>query len=177
MRLRRDALAGAAEFMLAAESLARRTPGLVATVGVVQVAPGAGNVIPGEVAHTLDVRHAKDSIRKRALRQLGRMAARIASQRKLKVGWQRTQNDAAVKCAPGLSGRLAQSVRAVQGRSLELVSGAGHDAVVLSHLTEVAMLFVRCRGGLSHHPDEYASAKDLGVALRVVVDFLERLGK
>jgi allantoate deiminase len=66
-------------------------------------------------------------------------------------------------------------VQTVQGKSLSLVSGAGHDGVVMSTLTPVAMLFVRCRDGLSHHPDEYASPKDLGVALEVMVDFLTRL--
>ncbi len=70
---------------------------------------------------------------------------------------------------------LARSVKAVQGKNLSLVSGAGHDGVVLATLTPIAMLFVRCRHGLSHHPDEYASPKDLDVALRVTVDFLERL--
>jgi allantoate deiminase len=116
-------------------------------------------------------------VRKRALLQLGRLAARIAAGRKLKVWWQRTQDNAAVACARKLTAQLEKSVRAVQGRSLSLVSGAGHDAVVLSQLTDVAMLFVRCRDGLSHHPDEYASPRDLGVALRVMVDFLEMMGE
>jgi allantoate deiminase len=69
---------------------------------------------------------------------------------------------------------LSRSVQAVQGRSLSLVSGAGHDAVVLSSLTAVSMLFVRCRDGLSHHPREHVSTGDLAVALRVMTDFLER---
>jgi allantoate deiminase len=76
-----------------------------------------------------------------------------------------------------LTARLEQSVKAVQGKSLSLVSGAGHDGVVMSSLTPVAMLFVRCRDGLSHHPDEYAAPKDLAMALAVITDFLERLAK
>lgn len=176
MALRRDALAGAAEFTLAAERMARATPGLVATVGVMEVAPGAANVIPGLAGHTLDVRHARDAVRRRALLALGRTAARIARARGLKVAWQRTQDNAAVPCSRTLTARLARSVKAVQGRSLSLASGAGHDAVVLSRLTDVAMLFVRCRGGLSHHPDEHVADRDLDVALRVVVDFLENFG-
>jgi len=175
MALRRDALAGAAEFAVAVERLARATAGQVATVGVMQVRPGAANVIPGEVIHTLDVRHARDTVRRRTAEQLARLAARIAARRGLRVRWQRTQDDAAVGCDLGLSARLDRSVRAVQGRSLSLVSGAGHDAVVLSRLTDVAMLFVRCRGGLSHHPAEHVAPRDLGVALRVMVDFLTRL--
>ncbi len=175
MALRQDALAGAAEFALAAEKLARSTAGLVATVGAMTVSPGAANVIPGQVLHTLDVRHARDAVRRDALFELGRLAAAIAKKRRLKVSWQRTQDNGAVDCSPLLTAQLEKSVKAVQGRSLSLVSGAGHDGVVMSALTPVAMLFVRCRDGLSHHPDEYASPKDLGIALRVMVDFLERM--
>jgi len=175
MALRRDALSGTAEFALVAEELARGTPGLVATIGSLSVSPGAANVIPGGVVHTLDVRHADDTARRAALFQLGRLATQIARKRGLKVTWQRTQENGAVACAPALTDRLARSVRSVQGRSLPLVSGAGHDAVVLSSVTPVAMLFVRCRDGLSHHPAEYATPKDLDVALKVMIDFLERL--
>jgi allantoate deiminase len=157
--------------------IARRTPGLVATVGSLTVAPGAANVIPGEVVHTLDVRHADDRVRRQGLMAIGRLATQIAARRKLSRAWQRTQENEAVACSPSLTARLEQSVKAVQSKSLSLVSGAGHDGVVMSSLTPVAMLFVRCRDGLSHHPDEYASPKDLAVALNVMIDFLERLAK
>ena len=177
MALRRDALAGAAEFTLAVEQLARGTPGLVATVGALTVSPGAANVIPGGTLHTLDVRHASDAKRRTALVKLGRQAAEISRRRGLKVSWQRTQDNGAVTCSPALTARLTESVAAVQGRSLALVSGAGHDGVVMAQLTPVAMLFVRCREGLSHHPDEYAAPRDLAVARRVMVDFLERMAQ
>lgn len=177
MALRRDALAGAAEFMTGVEAIARRTPGLVATVGALTVAPGAANVIPGEVIHTLDVRQARDSVRRAALMQIGRLATRVARRRGLVRRWQRTQENSAVACSPPLTAQLERSVKAVQGKSLSLVSGAGHDGVVMSALCPVAMLFVRCRDGLSHHPDEYAAPKDLAVALAVLTDFLERLAK
>jgi len=177
MDLRRDALAGAAEFILFAEMLARGCAPLVATVGTIAIAPGAPNVIPGEAVLSLDVRHPRDSSRRAALQLLLDAAKKIARQRRLAVGWQPTQDNGAVACAPELTTLLEQSVRAVQRRSVSLVSGAGHDAVVMSALTPVAMLFVRCRDGLSHHPDEFAAPADLGVALRVVVDFIERLGR
>ena len=177
MALRRDALAGAAEFTLAVEQFARGTPGLVATVGALTVSPGAANVIPGGTLHTLDVRHASDAKRRTALVKLGRQAAEISRRRGLKVSWQRTQDNGAVTCSPALTARLTESVAAVQGRSLALVSGAGHDGVVMAQLTPVAMLFVRCREGLSHHPDEYAAPRDLAVARRVMVDFLERMAQ
>jgi len=86
-----------------------------------------------------------------------------------------TQDDGAVLCSRELTALLERSVRARQGRSLRIPSGAGHDAVVLASLAPVAMLFVRCRGGLSHHPDEFVSTGDIAVALEVVVDFLARL--
>jgi allantoate deiminase len=177
MRLRRDALAGAAEFVVWTESLARGTEGLVATVGTLRVSPGAPNVIPGAAVLTLDVRHARDSARRSALGRLLAAAKAIARRRGLRCEWQVTQDQAAVTCSPELSALMAESVRAVQKKSRTLVSGAGHDAVILSRLTPVAMLFVRCRDGLSHHPDEYAAPADLDVALRVLIDFLERLAK
>ncbi|MFI5335674.1 MAG: Zn-dependent hydrolase [Opitutales bacterium] len=175
MTLRRDALAGVAEFALGVEAVARRTRGLVATIGVLSIPSGAANVIPARVVHTLDVRHASNRVRRTALREIGRLAARIARRRRLIRTWRRTQENGAVSCSPALTARLSRSVKAVQGRTRALVSGAGHDAVVVSALTPVAMLFVRCRGGLSHHPDEYAAPADLGVALRVIADFLQRL--
>jgi allantoate deiminase len=175
MALRRDALAAAAEFTVGIESIARRTPGLVATVGALTVAPGAANVIPGRVEHTLDVRHADDRIRRRALLAIGRLATQIATRRRVSRTWQRTQENRAVACSRPLTAALARSVAAIQGKSVSLVSGAGHDGVVMSRLTPIAMLFVRCRAGLSHHPDEYAAPKDLAVALHVMIHFLETL--
>jgi allantoate deiminase len=175
MRLRRDALTGAAEFVVGVERIAKRTRGLVATVGMLEVAGGAPNVIPGEVHHTLDVRHANDGVRRNAVGELRALATSIATRRSVKVVWKPTQDDRAVACAPALTARLADSVRRVQGTSVEVPSGAGHDGVSVSRIAPVAMLFVRSRGGLSHHPDEFTSTADLGVALRVMVDFLVEL--
>lgn len=175
MDLRRDALAGAAEFMVGVEAIARRTKGLVATVGSLTVAPGAANVIPGEVVHTLDVRHARDVVRRTALMRIGRLATRIANERRLIRRWQRTQENGAIDCSPVLTAQLARSVQTVQGKPLTLVSGAGHDAVVMASLAPVAMLFVRSRHGLSHHPNEFTAPRDLAVAVDVLIDFLQRL--
>jgi allantoate deiminase len=177
MAMRRDALAGAAEFILLAETLARRASPLVITVGTLTVSPGAPNVIPGEVTLSLDVRHPRDRVRRAALKSLLIAAKKIARRRELAVTWAQTQENGAVECGRELTALLAQSVQAVQRRSPALISGAGHDAVVMAALVPVAMLFVRCRGGLSHHPDESASPADLAVALRVVEDFIERLAR
>ena len=175
MNLRRDSLAGAAEFVLFAEQFASARPPLVATVGTINVPSGAANVIPGQTVLTLDVRHPNDAACRRAVAQLTTEAKRIARRRGLTVTWQPTMQHHATPCSPTLTALLAQSVKSVQGRSLSLVSGAGHDGVVMATQTPIAMLFVRCRDGLSHHPDEYAAPKDLGVALAVTIDFLVRL--
>jgi allantoate deiminase len=175
MDLRRDSLAGAAEFILFAEKYAGGHPPLVATVGTISVPSGAANVIPGETVLTLDVRHPDDTACRRAVSHLVAEAEAIARRRALTLVWQQTMKHGATPCSPTLTAALEQSVKAVQGRSLALVSGAGHDGVIMAALTPIAMLFVRCRDGLSHHPDEYASPADLAVALQVMVDFLERL--
>ena len=176
MRLRRDALAGAAEFILAAEALARRTAGLVATVGSLAVSPGAANVIPDGAVLTVDVRHPADGRRRAALAFLRRTGREIAGRRGLSFTMKVVQDADSVACSKALSARLASCVRRQQGASPALPSGAGHDAVILSRVAPVAMLFVRCRAGLSHHPDEHVSRADLRAALAATVDFLSSLG-
>lgn len=177
MNLRRDALAGAAEFVLYAEAYAAARPPLVATVGTITVPSGAANVIPGATTVSIDVRHPDDAVCDGALNELVKMAQRTARSRQLFCEWQPTMRHSATPCSPELTKRLARSIRAVQGKGLSLISGAGHDGVVMAAQTPIAMLFVRCRDGLSHHPDEYASPKDIGVALRVIVDFLRRFAE
>ncbi|HEX4349039.1 MAG TPA: allantoate amidohydrolase [Verrucomicrobiae bacterium] len=177
MKLRKDALCAAAEFVLAVESLAQRTQGLVATVGEICAEPGASNVIPGKARLTLDVRHASDSIRRRALDGLKHTALKIARRRKLKLDLEEVHEAAAIVCSKKLSAQLALSVKRHQKRALHLPSGAGHDAAVMAKITPVAMLFVQCKGGVSHHPDESAKVEDVRVALDVLSDFLLRLAK
>jgi allantoate deiminase len=175
MALRRDALTAAAEFVLAVEDLASGRPPLVATVGRISAHPGAPNVIAGAVELSLDVRHPVDARRAAAYKALCAAGARIARRRGVTFAAEVTQDNGAVQCSGELTALLAASVDAVQGRSVSLASGAGHDAVILSTATPVAMLFVRCRDGLSHHPDEFVSQGDLTVALEVIVDFLTRM--
>jgi len=175
MALRRDALAGAAEFIVAAEAYARSRAPLVATVGSITARPGAANVIPGTVELTLDVRHPADSRRLAAFAGLRRIGRQIAGRRGLSFAVEVTQDNAAVACSRELTALLARSVRARQGKCIAVPSGAGHDGVVLSALTPIAMLFVRCRKGLSHHPDEHVHPRDLRAALDILVDFLTRM--
>ncbi|HMA37473.1 MAG TPA: allantoate amidohydrolase [Chloroflexia bacterium] len=172
---RQDALCAAAAFILAVEARARQQAGLVATVGQVAVQPGASNVIPGQVVLSLDVRHAEDARRRAACRLLAAQAARIGRARGVTPTWRVLQESPAVACAPALSGVLADAVAARGYPPLYLPSGAGHDAVVMAGITPVAVLFVRCRGGLSHQPAESASPDDVAVALAVLLAFLQLL--
>lgn len=177
MSLRRDALCAAAEFVLAVEALGRNTAGLVATVGQVSAQPGASNVIPGQVTLSLDVRHQDDAVREQACRQLQALAREIGQERNIAVGWQLLQEHAAVPCAPPLMRLWGQAIEYLGYPLLALPSGAGHDAVVLSALTAISMLFVRCRGGISHNPAEAVLSEDVAVAIKVTEQFLRLLAK
>jgi allantoate deiminase len=176
MDRRHDALTAASEFVLAVEAEARAQEGLVATVGQVDVQPGAANVIPGRVELSLDVRHGEtgDKIRVAAAIAMLDHATAIAARRKVSVEMQPVAENATVACSPRLTSLLA---RAVGADAVQLISGAGHDAVVMSSLTDVAMLFVRCKGGVSHNPAESVTADDVAVAIDVLSQFLELLSK
>jgi allantoate deiminase len=175
--LRRDALLGAARFALQIENACTRFPGLVATVGELNVSPNVSNVVPAQITHSLDVRHQDDAVRAAAVAWLGNEADQIAAERKLSLERLTVQETASVACDQKLTGELAAASKSVTGASLELPSGAGHDAVILSQLCPVAMLFVRCRDGLSHHPDEFVQLADIETALRTAVKFIESIGR
>jgi allantoate deiminase len=174
---RHDAVCAAAEWVLAVEATARREPGLVGTVGRLQARPGAPNVVPGAALASLDVRHADDAVRDAAVAALQAEARRIGAARGIEVAWRELMRTPTVAMDAGLAGLLAE---AVADRGLEVVrlaSGAGHDAVALAALTGVAMLFVRCAGGVSHHPDESVDEADVAIALDVLHGFVRRLGR
>jgi allantoate deiminase len=173
MGLRRDTLCAAAELILAAEALARDTPGLVATVGQLDVRPGASNVIPGKTTLSLDVRHQDDAQREQAQVQLRRRAEQIAAARQIALDWRIAQESRALACDPMLTKQLGQAVVALGYPLLALPSGAGHDGVALAALTPIAMLFVRCKGGVSHNPAESVTVEDVGVAIDILGRFLE----
>jgi allantoate deiminase len=144
----------------------------MATVGQLQVEPNVTNVVPGRVVHSLDVRHQEDSVRNEASTWLAQRAHELAAARRLVLSWQTLPATGAKKCDPDLSRRLLGVMETVTGSTCRLPSGAGHDAGILAQLNPVAMLFVRCRDGLSHHPDEFASLDDICAALQVTVEFL-----
>lgn len=177
MALRRDALSAAAEALLAIEGIARAgSDDLVATVGKLQVAPGATNVVPGRVDCSLDVRAGDDATRDAAVLEIERALARISKTRNIAIATDPLQTLAASPCAPALMTRLQHAVAAQGIVPRQLVSGAGHDAMVMAALCPTAMLFVRCAGGISHHPDEHVAPADAELALAVMRHFIEHLG-
>jgi allantoate deiminase len=175
MDARRDALGAAAEWIGGVEAEARGRNGLVATVGEIGADPGSANVIPGRVAVSLDVRHADDGVRETATAALRERAAAIGEARGVDVTWERLQATPAVRCSAALSDQLAAAAADAGHPAPRLPSGAGHDAVMMAAVAPVAMLFVRCGGGISHHPDESVRAEDVAAALEAITHFLERL--
>jgi allantoate deiminase len=169
MNLRKDALAGAAEFILAVESYAKSRPDLVATVGRIEAKPGAGNVIAGNVEMSLDVRHIEDSVRLQAVKDLKVNAKNICEKRGLELHWQELMDQAAVP----MSSHLIKLLEQAAGENIPLMSsGAGHDAMIMASLTPSAMLFVRSPNGISHHPDEMVLVHDVEVALDTILKFI-----
>ncbi len=175
MELRQDALCAASEFILAVESLARTTSGLVATVGKIVVQSSASNVIPGHVVISLDVRHKSGAVLEQACKELRTEGNQISQKRGVTLNWQTVQTDQTIYCAPHMANLLAQAIKQVGYPAFILPSGAGHDGVSLSEITDIAMLFVRCKGGISHHPDEAVTVEDVEVALKVMDQFLQAL--
>jgi allantoate deiminase len=175
MERRRDALVAAAVFVQAVEGYAAGTLGLVATVGQLAVRPGAANVIPGEVTLSLDVRHADDAQRLLASQNLLDIASQIGKHRNIALTVRRDSESATVPCAPPLVSSLSRAVQELGHPVLEVASGAGHDAVAMSALTDVGMLFVRCKGGVSHNPAESVTTEDVAVAIDVLARCIELL--
>jgi allantoate deiminase len=175
MNLRQDALAGAAEWISTVEREARATPGAVATVGRIAALPGAGNVIPGSVTTSLDVRHTEDAVRHHLVTTLLRCARKIASARCLRVSSEQRLDQAAVAMDSDLVRTLGRAVESAGFPVHRMASGAGHDAMIVARHVPAAMLFVRSPGGISHHPDETVLAEDVEAALEVGMRFIEAL--
>jgi allantoate deiminase len=171
MHLRRDAIAAAAEWMVEVERFAQNTDGLVATIGSIHAHPGAANVVPGSAILSLDVRHASDETRLHAAAALLAEAEHIARSRNIGLRIAETSEQSAIAMSPGLRDALAAASPAAHG----MVSGAGHDAMILAPHLPSAMLFVRSPGGVSHHPSEAVLVEDIQAALGTCLRFLEAL--
>jgi allantoate deiminase len=176
MRLRRDALAGAAAMAQALEQIASAhlEDDMVGTIGRIEVAPGAVNIIPGQVSFTIDLRALTDRLRLGAVQRFQAEARRIAAARRLEVAFELFHEVATAAMAPKLQDGLAASIAALGHQPMRLASGAGHDAQIMTQLCPAAMLFVRCRGGISHNPAEFCSVADMGLAIAALIGFIER---
>ncbi|MBB2167743.1 allantoate amidohydrolase [Gluconacetobacter aggeris] len=176
MHLRRDALAAAAEMVLAVERIGGMGPeDLVATVGRMEVGPGVPNVVPGAVTFSIDVRAGVGAVRDRAADEIRVALADIAARRTVGLDLTLQQDLPATPCDSVLSRLMAEAVQDVTGAEPRiLVSGAGHDAMVMARLAPVAMLFLRCRGGVSHHPAEAVEVDDVQTALEAMTAFVTR---
>jgi len=187
MTMRHDALAAAAEMVLAVEQRCGAGGSLVGTVGILEVREGTGNVIPGAVQFTCDIRAGDDATRHAAERDVLGSFESIARRRGVAVQRSKTHEVHAAPCARWLQERIAAAIRAVAPKELGsdpkssqmgsdpiyLPSGAGHDAMILAQVTDVGMMFVRCgAGGVSHNPAETVTAEDAGIAAAALLRFL-----
>jgi allantoate deiminase len=172
MSLRRDALAAASEWICRVEKLALAEPGLVATVGSITAEPNATNVIPELVRVSLDVRHPRDETRRAAVAEMLEAAAQIRSRRGIALDREEHLDQPAVAMDANLGGKLSQCIQAAGYPVHHMMSGAGHDAMILAPHVPAAMLFLRSPGGISHHPDEAVIAADVDAALDVGLRFI-----
>ncbi|MFT9067112.1 MAG: allantoate amidohydrolase [Acetobacter syzygii] len=177
MSLRKDALAAAAQAIAAIERIGASGPeDLVATVGQLFVGPGASNVVPGQATFSLDIRAGTAQVRDKAAAEICAALHTIAQQRGITLALERQNDLPPTPCDPDLTERLATSVARVTGHTARrLVSGAGHDAMVMAALTPVCMVFIRCKEGISHNPAEAVRHDDAQQALLVMLDFIRTL--
>jgi allantoate deiminase len=157
------------------EELARATAGLVATVGRMEVEPNATNCVPRRVRTSLDVRSASDAVRLEAVLGMTDAAAEIGRQSRVGVEVRYDHEHSATPMDAALTAKLAAAIERAGGEPHTLVSGAGHDAGMMAAVAPAAMLFVRCRGGVSHDPTEFCSREDVTAALGVMGGFVEQL--
>jgi ureidoglycolate amidohydrolase len=179
MPQRRDALTAAAEIILAVESLALETGAIdtVATTGLCEVFPGAVNSIPSRVSLGLDVRDVDLARRNGLLQAIEHAARATAAKRQLRVDIEMLNADHPAACDPHLLETLRECCAAQNLSSIPIISRAYHDSLFMSRITPTAMLFIPCRGGVSHRPDEFASIEDISNGVRVLACALARLAQ
>lgn len=175
MKIRKDALACAAAWIAEVEREALTTSGLVATVGSIAVEPGVGNVVAGRAVASLDVRHPADRMREAAAERLSKAAREIATRRGLTMTSEPRLDQPSVAMDPALAAMLDRALEQSGAPPHRMPSGAGHDAMVLAAKMPVGMLFLRCEGGISHHPAENVREDDVAVALDAGLKFLNEL--
>jgi allantoate deiminase len=177
MGARRDALVAAARFVERVNEIASRELGMVGTVGRMEVAPGASNVIPGVVRLSVDLRHERDDVRRTALARLLRRETEVARAGGCDLEFQVDGDFGTVPMDRGMVESLGESCTAVGAPAHRMTSGAGHDAAIVAGVMPACMLFLQSPGGVSHHPNEAVVREDVELALRVMVEFVERIAR
>jgi N-carbamoyl-L-amino-acid hydrolase len=173
MTMRKDAAAAAAEIILMVEQRCLMGASLVGTVGQLEVPGGSVNVIPGHCKFSLDIRAADDAVRLAAVNDIFEAIAQICAQRQVEANFVEIVSAKAAPCAPSMMDQLGAAIERAGVPRFDLPSGAGHDAMAMAALTDVAMLFTRCgNGGISHNRLETMTADDADIAARVLLDFL-----
>ncbi len=174
---RRDALCAASELIVAVEHAAKSSGAIdtVATVGICDVFPGAVNSIPSRVRLTLDIRDTDLARRDAAMRAIEAARQTIAAKRKVSITEELVNADAPAQCAPEIVEALSQACAKHGFASMKMVSRAYHDSLFMSRIAPVAMLFIPCRKGYSHRPDEYASPEDIARGTLVLAETLASL--
>lgn len=173
MTMRRDAASAAAEIILLVEQRCNQGEALVGTVGQLNVPNGSVNVIAGACQLSLDIRAASDAVRQAAVDDILDGIAAICARRQVDVDLELLLSASAAPCAPWLMAQLESAVGAVDVVPYTLLSGAGHDAMAMAAITDVAMLFTRCgNGGISHNPLETMTADDADIAAQALLHFL-----
>jgi allantoate deiminase len=176
MHMRKDALLGAALGVEMVERFAREK-GVVATVGQLQCWPGAVNVIPGRARFSIDIRSGDDDLRDQTLAQIQQEFSELCRTRNLTCNWTEIHNAPAVLCADWMQDLQATVLESMNLEPVRLMSGAGHDAMAMAEITDVGMYFVRCKGGVSHHPDESVLVEDVALAITALTKTLLRIGE
>ena len=176
---RRDALCAAAELILAVETAARASGAIdtVATVGICEVFPGAVNSIPSRVRLSVDIRDTDMQRRDLVMRSIAGTCHSISVQRQVSIQNELLNADAPADCAPAIIEALAQSCRKHGLNFLPMVSRAYHDSLFMARIAPVAMLFIPCRNGYSHRPDEYAAPDDIVRGALVLAETLAALSQ
>jgi len=173
MAARADALVAAAQAVLAVEQRCLSEPGVVGTVGTMTVAPGAINVIPGSARFSVDIRSVEDRQRRQAVDDLRARFAEIAKARGVGIDNTVLHELPSVSCASWLQDQIRAAIVAEDITPLDLASGAGHDGMAMVAIVDIGMIFLRCAGGISHHPAEAITAEDAAIGARVLSRFIE----
>ncbi len=176
MHNRHDALVAAADVIHQVEAICSATEGMVGVVGKIEVSPNAVNVIPDHVDLTIELRAPERFVRVNGRGQILSALPNIATNRRVEISADQTYEAEGVPCADWIMNGLGQAIGEQGFEPFRLFSGAGHDGLAMHNLCDIGMLFVRCRDGLSHHPDEAVTAQDIDVAAKVLIDFLQMVG-